>query len=464
MCLKKFMVIKSVHPAAPKFGFVPCGECIQCQKIAQQSWAFRLRHDVESLVKKGYWCGFVTLTYKSSRLPHIPKPLIKKDFLAEELGKPCFSKAHVRKLIRTLQKWIYDNYMTKAEKAAKTRKLVYLVSSEFGERTKRPHYHALLCGHPSIDPHVFYDKLCSIWRKYGFIIPKDYEGGYDGKMRYHKPFICESVVNACFYAAKYVCKDLSFYADFNKEHYHKCFGNKTVIKLRDFLPFHMQTRSLGLEFIKTLTSEEKLQYLKDGVSNLGSDKNHSLPVYFRNKLIFDNYYINVDGKRLVRRKANGFFKKHFREIYEMKVNALESRLFTWFDNNYWIQNIDKLSSDSLHCLDGLRDIQNRLSCFSYREIAEMITTFYGCDAGQCVETVDLALAWFERFHEPFRRLFDSSDLPLYDPNLLFDLNVLYSTFNAMDAEIVEHDDKLEFAEMQKLNNIKDFLFYQYGGL
>jgi len=91
---------------------IPCGQCIGCRVIRQQSWAFRCL--AEASLNLRNW--FVTLTYSPERLP------------------PHGSLCH-----RDWQLF-----------AKRTRKRLgkfrYLMCGEYGEQTLRPHYHALLFG------------------------------------------------------------------------------------------------------------------------------------------------------------------------------------------------------------------------------------------------------------------------------------------------------------------------------
>ena len=331
MCKKGFFNIKSVSSIAPRYAFVPCGECPSCRNMIRESWVFRLRCEFEKLVKRGFNVGFVTLTYNEKNVPRIPYKFVKPTFKA--LYSPhkmpmCFSRYDVNGLIKYLRNWMY-----RKKKISKDLKLRFMVCSEFGEETARPHYHAIFCIPPIINPRDFYNKLTEFWTQKGFVIPKDFEGGCDEKGRYHKPFLVNCVSDACKYTAKYVCKDIAFYDRVNREHFrnYKC---GEMDKLSDYLPFHSQSKSLGISFLDELTDKQKFDYFYNGVSFIGDDKLRHMPIYFKNKLLFTNYYvIDSQGRRLCRRRATDFFKRYYRVIFQKKVDYAVQRLDYWLKEN-----------------------------------------------------------------------------------------------------------------------------------
>lgn len=91
---------------------LPCGQCIGCRLERSRQWAMRLMHEKQfhdvSL--------FLTLTYRDADLP-VGRTLVKRDL-------QLFMK-RVRK---------------------KFGKCRYFAAGEYGETTKRPHYHMILFG------------------------------------------------------------------------------------------------------------------------------------------------------------------------------------------------------------------------------------------------------------------------------------------------------------------------------
>lgn len=92
---------------------IPCGKCIGCQLDKRESWVVRcycesVMHEVNS---------FVTLTYDEE---HIPKN-----------GLLCYRD--VQLFLKRLRKNSGQNFR-------------YFICGEYGETTKRPHYHAIFFG------------------------------------------------------------------------------------------------------------------------------------------------------------------------------------------------------------------------------------------------------------------------------------------------------------------------------
>lgn len=57
-----------------------------------------------------------------------------------------------------------------------------------------------------------------------------------------------------------------------------------------------------------------------GVQFVGKDKVYPVPLYFKNKILFNpRYIIRSDGSRLVDREVTEFFEKNYESIFEEKV-------------------------------------------------------------------------------------------------------------------------------------------------
>lgn len=91
---------------------IPCGQCIGCRVIRQQSWAFRCL--AEASLHDSNW--FATLTYSPEHLP--------RHGSLDHRHWQLFAK-RARKSLGPFR---------------------YLMCGEYGEQTLRPHYHALLFG------------------------------------------------------------------------------------------------------------------------------------------------------------------------------------------------------------------------------------------------------------------------------------------------------------------------------
>lgn len=107
--------------ALPKdFKVLPCRQCVQCRLRKSSEWATRLMHE-----KKFHSNAmFLTLTYSDDKVPKYGSIL----------------RSHMQAFFKDLRRRI--DYHYEAEKI----KFYYV--GEYGNKTGRPHYHAILFGGP----------------------------------------------------------------------------------------------------------------------------------------------------------------------------------------------------------------------------------------------------------------------------------------------------------------------------
>ncbi len=111
---------------------VPCGKCIGCRADQARDWSIRIMHEAQ--IRKNAW--FVTLTYKDEEIP----------------TNDSLDPTHLRKFIKALRR---DH----------EQKISYYACGEYGENTKRPHYHAVLFGPDFLDKHPHYNRgNAQVWR------------------------------------------------------------------------------------------------------------------------------------------------------------------------------------------------------------------------------------------------------------------------------------------------------------
>ena len=91
-----------------------CGQCLPCRVNRRRIWTHRVL--LEAI--KSSESSFITLTYDDENLP--------------ENGSLCPS--HVR------------DWLKRIRKKVEPRKLRYFLVGEYGDETKRPHYHVALFG------------------------------------------------------------------------------------------------------------------------------------------------------------------------------------------------------------------------------------------------------------------------------------------------------------------------------
>lgn len=171
MCLAP-VTIKAKHEEQDNPNFtsshiaVPCGKCPECITATRNTWAFRLEQEL----KRATTAGFITLTYNNDKLPRSTNDLFtlkKKDY-------QNFMKRTRKEIMKTdfqLPKfegveWDWKHYTTKTGKDKKKqrwlRKIKYFACGEYGTKTQRPHYHAIIFNLPErylLD----YQKLETLW-------------------------------------------------------------------------------------------------------------------------------------------------------------------------------------------------------------------------------------------------------------------------------------------------------------
>jgi len=106
---------------------VPCGKCPPCKLRRVNSWVFRLLEEE----KVSTSAHFVTLTYNTDHVPITPNGFMG------------------------LRKSDFQDYMKRLRKLCPEHKLKYYACGEYGSKTQRPHYHAIVFNVP--DKGMFFD-------------------------------------------------------------------------------------------------------------------------------------------------------------------------------------------------------------------------------------------------------------------------------------------------------------------
>lgn len=463
MCLTPISInINASRPQGLNFATVPCGKCEECRKSIKNSWSFRLGVELEARKKLGWSIGFLTLTYNDRHLPHVPKSCMKKGF--SKLKVPCFSRKHLRDFIDNLRKRMYEVNPEYKE----NNKLVYFGASEYGSSTQRPHYHVLLCWNSSIgvDEMSMFNLVKRNW-KHGFIFPRDFEGGIDGKGYEHKPFIVNaSAYNAARYCGKYVCKDLSF--EKTLEHV-----NTSMEAFRNCKYFHLQSKSLGLSLISGMSQDEKKNLLIHGYAFEGEEAFVMVPCYIKKKLIFDNYYIYVDEhlrertkkkgeplpsnwKRLCRIRANEFFRDNVDLIYKKQVEFYKSVFDDFKDDSFCWRNgyydFVKTEEYRKNIESKRHQICNAIQEYEDRFKRSFVGDFigFGCRDYNYSFDIPASLLFLNRYCDDF----DYTGVPLVDREV----------YNSMHSIIVLYINFLKHAQKSRmtvndliLDEVDDFL-------
>lgn len=147
---------------------IPCGQCIGCRLDRSRQWAIRCLHEANTYDNN---C-FITLTYDDK---HYPK-------------NGSLNKKHFQDFMKRLREYYPD------------KKIRYYHCGEYGETTKRPHYHACLFNHD------FEDKKCFAFSKVGD--HKLYNSAMLDKAWQYKGYavIGEVTYESAAYVARYILK------------------------------------------------------------------------------------------------------------------------------------------------------------------------------------------------------------------------------------------------------------------
>lgn len=283
MCYRPIHIFnpsRKYHLDAPLKIAVPCGNCPSCQRLKQQEWFFRAFLEYQGIKDKGGTCYFITLTYDDEHLPWLKLP--------NGSMIPCFSGLHIRNFIKYFRIWLKRHGYPSCD-------IRYLVCSEFGDVTKRPHYHLLI--YVPFKFNYWTDKIPIDKR---FVVT-------NGKVHHYAPleyaliqcwkhgFVMQSSkgweiadIRGIRYASKYVVKDMSYYnlpalkdLDLYSEDF-KAFKSLNY----DSFPHHWQSIGFGEKFCDVIAKQSDIpQFLVRNMYRLANDSEYdfNIPRYYHIK-------------------------------------------------------------------------------------------------------------------------------------------------------------------------------------
>ena len=191
-CDKDYIVYN--HQKIEKYVLLPCGKCIGCRVDQSREWANRMMLEL-----KYHDCAcFITLTYDDDNLP--------MNQYVDENGEV--------QLKATLRKTDFQEFMKRLRWHIAPKRIRFFSAGEYGGKTERPHYHAIIFGYD------FPDKREWMRTKDGYIqyrselLEKIWPFGFS--------MICEVNWNTCAYVSRYCTKKIGagrniYYQTFNIE-------------------------------------------------------------------------------------------------------------------------------------------------------------------------------------------------------------------------------------------------------
>lgn len=353
MCLSPRKIFHNSNHWNPKqyplYLTVPCGKCEECKSRAREDWFVRCYAEWTHNTDGDTY--FYTLTYRPEDLPTI-------------YGCPCFDKREVQKFIKRLRINLFRGYGLK---------LKYMITSEYGELHKRPHYHALFFLNGHLKWFQFRNLVNMSWN-HGIVCPGDNGGKVNScsGIRYVTKYITKDDSYCSVhekrvrfrlllkYAREFVslCRQhelsvdeqhainllMSFtrtasvlddYEDFFSE-YHVSFDVVSAFadmsqrfreELFCVLPFHLQSTRLGVSLKDSLTVSQLLRE-KCFVLGVGD---RPLPRYIRRKLWYDvmpNDDYTANTRFVLSSDGRQHLVDRFEDAFQKEVNHIESLMKT----------------------------------------------------------------------------------------------------------------------------------------
>lgn len=120
MCYNPVTKKKYVSRLLPIGTVVPCGKCFECLQKRRAEWSFRLKEEL----KVSETAYFITLTYDEDHL------------ILTESGNPTLAKKDLQDYFKRVR--------------TENPKLRYYAVGEYGGKTHRPHYHAIVFNSDSV--------------------------------------------------------------------------------------------------------------------------------------------------------------------------------------------------------------------------------------------------------------------------------------------------------------------------
>ncbi len=300
---------------------VPCGKCLECRSLSQNSWVTRLGFDLKDLYSRGGVAVFLTFTYNNECLPW-------SNFgFKNEKCIPVFQRKDELKFLNALKVYVHRMYGKGAYK--------YFFCAEYGKWTKRPHYHGLFMLEPYVDPTWFAEKCRQLW-DYGFMFPRRKGDRYVDNNGATSSVTLRNLQGACKYVSKYITKDIDYY---DLPLVKKYVEMRHLLKdeerkyYNDLLPKHLQSKGIGSSLLKGCVTPALLStWVTNGIYNPTTCKVDQLPRYYVEKLCFDHQRIIVDGMPKVLRYLNHDYYDVVKSVHEQSFQSRINQVNNFFFN------------------------------------------------------------------------------------------------------------------------------------
>lgn len=334
MCTSPLILKVSNARHNHKWVTVGCGKCDDCKRRYQNDWSIRLANECECW--SNVW--FITLTYRPESVPYVV------DSRTGELHNSV-CKEHV-------QKWLKRFRINFLREYGEIVHLKYFLTSEYGPRTLRPHYHMLLFGLDLFEV----NKLCDIWNDlYGFTLVKKldkkrgssfavsrYVAKYCSKGSFENPYVAKKLVKPTFHLIskgigyKYVIDYKNFHLQLNE------FSNNRYTRASD------GSITFNPVYIQRVTDLQNCQV----VNRKGKVITFAMPRYYKEKIYgVQNSLSDAIADEILLRAE---------QLRDQRAKELQTMFPDWsFDKAYGYTFYE----DSQQNLHKIRELQQTFSRF-----------------------------------------------------------------------------------------------------
>lgn len=257
---------------------VPCGKCIECLKDKQNSWFVRLWSEFQ-----GKEVLFFTLTYSSEHVPII---------VDTDTGE--FYHSVCAKHLQDCMKRFRMQYERKYGRGD----FKYFITSEYGPKTLRPHYHGII----SLKKVEFLPFLLDWQNRYGFTQCSKvrslssslrYVTKYAIKGQFDNHYIKQGLVKKNF---RLISKKIGY--KWIKEH------------MYEYLHSYIRDKKETIHKYKTEYLDKIIQTLKVNIGGF----NYKLPQYFTQVLFKNKIRLQVQVKTRIQEKYDAFFVRELEQL------------------------------------------------------------------------------------------------------------------------------------------------------
>lgn len=232
---------------ATNMGTVPCGRCMPCRINRARDWTTRILHEFSEMGSEG---TFVTLTY-AEETPGMT--LVKKDL---------------------------QNFFKRLRKEIEPKKIKYFACGEYGDKTFRPHYHAIILGLRPYQKNIVEKAWTLHGQSLGFTI-------------------CGEVnPQSINYVTGYIMKKLSGPLGLEK------YGDKAP-------PFQIQSQGMGLSW-----ANKNYKYLQENGNITIKGNPVGVPKYYSRKLDLDTAHLEKYIEEANKATREEYQDKHVRPLDE----------------------------------------------------------------------------------------------------------------------------------------------------